>query len=123
MSPKNNHAWSVVAHGKAELLGNQEIEEQVEGFPLFPWNRTEEPLYQDRRARTIRTVIHRHGTPPARQRVTEPTKLALFLDDLLLANHRRLRSFSRGPRRYPERLQQFISPDLNGKCNSHNRRT
>ena len=36
--PEDNHAWSVVAHGKAELLGNQEIEEQVEGLPLFPWN-------------------------------------------------------------------------------------
>ena len=36
--PADNHAWSVVAHGKAELLGNLEIEEYVAGLPLFPWN-------------------------------------------------------------------------------------
>ena len=27
-----------MAHGKAELLGNLEIEEYVAGLPLFPWN-------------------------------------------------------------------------------------
>lgn len=36
--PADNHAWSVVAHGRAELVGNQEIDEYVAGLPLFPWN-------------------------------------------------------------------------------------
>jgi uncharacterized protein len=36
--PDDNHAWSVVVHGKAELVGNQEIDDYVAGLPLFPWN-------------------------------------------------------------------------------------
>lgn len=36
--PDEHSAWSVVAHGRAELVGNIEIDEYVATLPLFPWN-------------------------------------------------------------------------------------
>lgn len=36
--PEDNHAWSVVVHGRAELVDNHDLEDYVESLPLFPWN-------------------------------------------------------------------------------------
>lgn len=35
---EDNHAWSVVVHGKAEVVEDQEFDDLVAGLPLFPWN-------------------------------------------------------------------------------------
>ena len=92
-------------------LGESGNRGYVAGLPLFPpWNTSPKNRFIkiDVLELSGRSFCCR-GAPPARQRVTRRTWLALFRNDSFLAGKCRIRSFSRGGRCCSYRLQQLIS--------------